>query len=76
MQNDSMVASEEMFIKKRRMKDFNIKFRSRCTIHKYDRASGKLKSVAGPFFNTMDTTLDGGIDLFLQLITNSGTGAS
>lgn len=76
MSGEGMGASEEMFLKKKRIRYYNFSLRSRCTIHKYDRATGKLKSIGGPYFNTMDTTLDGGIDLFLQLITNSGTGAS
>ena len=73
---EGMGCGEEMFIKKRVTKHFNIGVRGVCTVHKYDRATGKLKSVGGPHTNVMVTTLDAGIDLFLQLITNSGTGAS
>lgn len=76
MKVDGMGASERMFIKKRVTKNFNLSIRSRCTIYKYERSTGKLNSIGGPHFNNMDTGLDAGIDLFLQLITNSGTGAS
>lgn len=73
MVNENLGMGERMFCSKRMIKKYNMKVRTRCFITKIIRATGEIREVSGPHYNTMD---DDGIDLMLELITNSGTGAA
>lgn len=62
--------SERMYCSKRMIKKYKLQVRTRIFVTKIIRATGEVREVSGPHYNTMDAD---GIDLFLDLLTNTGS---